>query len=106
MNGQAQEADPSRDALSRFRREARLDLLVWICLLAIGGASFGVAFLPLGRFAFPINVLAAAAQIALLGLFFMQLRHARQLVLLTAISGFVFIIAMFGLTLNDLFTRG
>ena len=101
MSAEASEKDRHR----RFKSQARGDLLVWLALVALGAVSFAVAFQPLGSFTLVVNLALAATQVALLGLFFMQLRHARALIALTSIAAFLFVAVMFVLTLNDLFTR-
>lgn len=93
------------EAMRRFRKAATGDLLIWFVLLGLGAVSFFAAFQPLGRFDLVASLAVAVIQVALLGLFFMHLRHARVLIVLTALSASVFVMAMFALTLNDLFTR-
>ena len=102
------EADRPRDeaaARRRFRGQLVGDALVWLALLGLLATSFGAALAPLGRFTLGICLGLALAQVALLGLVFMHLRHARTLIALTAGAGLVFVAVMFTFTLNDLFTR-
>lgn len=99
--GKNSEADRRR----RFRKGAMVDALIWLALIGLGAASLMLAYRNLGAFNLVVALAIAALQIALIGAFFMQLRSARALTLLTAGSAFVFVTAMFLLTLNDLFTR-
>ena len=102
------ETDRPRDEASakrRFKAQLHGDALVWLALLGLLALSFGAAFAPLGRFNLGVCLGMAVAQVALLGLIFMHLRHARILIALTAGTGLVFVAVMFTFTLNDLFTR-
>lgn len=96
---------PSPTANMRLRRSVVKHLGLWAILVGLVALNFGLAFVPLG----PLNLIVALAiatvQIALLGLFFMSLRSAPKLILITAGSAFVFLLSMFVLTLNDLFSR-
>lgn len=98
-------ASPSSDDRWQFRKAVVHHLGLWICLVGLTALSLGLAFVPLGRFNLVVALAIAVVQIALLGLFFMKLKDAPMLILLTAGSAFVFLLSMFVLTFNDLFTR-
>jgi cytochrome c oxidase subunit IV len=93
------------ERLDQFKGGARGDILIWAALVGLGALSFAAAFVHLGAFGLVINLLLAAAQITLLGLFFMELRRARALIVLTSVAAFLFVAVLFALTLNDLFSR-
>ena len=97
--------DAPQKKSAHFRKEAMGDLVTWLALLALGAASFFAAFLPLGRLNLPVALALAACQVSLIGLFFMRLKGGRTLTVVTALSASVFIVVMFTLTLNDLFSR-
>jgi len=88
----------------QFRRAAIKDAVLWLALLALVAASV-LAAKTVRTYGFAVDLGSAVLQVALLAAFFMQLRGARPLILLTSASASVFLLSMFVLTLNDLFTR-
>lgn len=98
-------AGVQHEAGRRFRRSVVRHAGLWTVLVALVGVSLALAYVPLGPFNLVVALAIAAAQIALLGLFFMSLKDASTLILITAGSAFVFLLSMFALTLNDLFSR-
>lgn len=91
--------------LRDFWKSAQVEAAIWILIVALAAATLAIAHVPLGRFNLVIALLIAAVQIALVGLFFMNLRDARGLIALTASAAFLFVFVLFALSLNDLFTR-
>jgi cytochrome c oxidase subunit 4 len=83
----------------------RKNLLIWAALLALLLLSLGVAYVPMGRMTTAVGIVIAAAKTALVMLLFMELAASKPLIRITAISGLVFLIAMFALTLTDVLTR-
>lgn len=88
-------------------RPEPVGLLVWvgIVLLGLAALSFLLSFLALGAWETPIALLIAATKALGIGLWFMELRHARvsvRVAILGAISLFVLLV---GLTTLDVFTR-
>jgi cytochrome c oxidase subunit 4 len=81
------------------------NLAIWAALLALLFASLGFAYLPLGAWNFPVGLIIAALKSALVGYFFMSLRRGSPLILLCVAAGVLFVVAMYALTYNDLFTR-
>ena len=79
--------------------------LVWLMLLVLQAASIGIAFLPIGRWAFPMNIAIAAVEAAVVGVFSMNLDRATPLDRLAAAAGFLFVGVMFAITLSDILTR-
>jgi len=83
--------------------------LLWTVFAALLGLlvlTAAAARVDLGAFNVPIALLIAAAKTALIFLFFMHLRYQRGLIRLFALSGFVWLALMGGLTFADYLTRG
>jgi len=59
------------------RAAERTYLLVWIALLVLAAATFGLSSLGLGAFHMPVALLIAGAKAALIALFFMHLSRER-----------------------------
>lgn len=89
---------------SGFWRAAIKDGALWLALLALVAISIFVAK-STRAYGFEIDLACAVLQVGLIGAFFMQLGAARPLILLTAASATAFLLSMFVLSLNDLFTR-
>ncbi|MGY3453979.1 cytochrome C oxidase subunit IV family protein [Bradyrhizobium sp. USDA 4353] len=83
----------------------RRNLVIWAALLALLLLSLGVAYVPMGRITVASGIVIAAMKSALVLLLFMELSKSGALIRLAAISGLVFLIAMFGLALADVLTR-
>ena len=81
------------------------NLLVWVALLVLLLGSLGLAYMPLGVWNLPVGVGIALLKAGLVAFFFMELRRAQALTLLTAATAFLFVAVMFAFTLNDLFNR-
>ena len=79
--------------------------LVWIALLVLLSMTVGSAYVPLGAFNTAINMAIAAAKVALIVLFFMQLRSASALLRLASLAGVFWLVFMFALTAGDYLTR-
>ncbi|MEX1098229.1 MAG: cytochrome C oxidase subunit IV family protein [Planctomycetales bacterium] len=78
---------------------------VFAALLVLLAVTVGVAELDLG----PWNVVAAlavaAAKAVLIVLYFMHVRHANFLTRMAAVSGFLWLALLLGLTYSDFSTR-
>ena len=83
----------------------QLLVLVWIGLLMLLAGTAAVSLLPLPEIHPLINLLIALAKTILIGLFFMHLRGASNLVRLIALAGFVWIALLIGLSYSDFATR-
>lgn len=79
--------------------------IAWLVLLVLFGASLGSAFVPLGAGNVMLNLLIAAAMIAVLATFLMDLRHSSGLIRLVAGAGLFWIVFMFALTFSDYLSR-
>jgi cytochrome c oxidase subunit 4 len=67
--------------------------------------TVGSTFVPMGMGNSIVNLAIAAAKAALIGVVFMHLRHAGPLVTVTVAILICWIALMYGLSLNDYFTR-
>jgi cytochrome c oxidase subunit IV len=80
-------------------------LAAWAALVFLFMATLGSAYLPLGTGNVAINLGIAAAMIAVLGTFLMDLRNSAVLVRIIAAAGGLWIIIMFSLTFADYLSR-
>jgi cytochrome c oxidase subunit 4 len=94
-----------RQRASTAGRLWRRNVLVWAALLALLLLSLGIAYVPMGRITMAAGIVIAAAKSTLVVLLFMELAQSRPLIRVVAISGLVFLIAMFALTLADVLAR-
>jgi len=80
-------------------------VLVWGALIALFAVNTALAYLHLGAFNTAFHLLLAAAMIALLVMFLMDLRHSSTLLRLFAGAGLFWSVFMFALTFADYATR-
>lgn len=80
-------------------------LVVWAAMLLLLLAAAVSAYIPLGSLNIPIMLACAAAEVALVGIFGMELVRSSALLRLAAVTGLFWLVIMFALTLNDYFTR-
>lgn len=83
----------------------RKNIMIWAALLALLLLSLGLAYIPMGRLTTAAGIAIAAVKSTLVLLLFMELATSKSLIRLTALSGLVFVIVMFTLTLSDVLTR-
>ena len=83
----------------------RKNVLVWAALLALLLLSLGIAYVPMGRMTTVAGIVIAGIKSVLVVLLFMEVASSKPLIRIVAISGLVFLIAMFALTLTDVLTR-
>jgi caa(3)-type oxidase subunit IV len=86
-------------------RVARLPMLIWLALLVLLGASYGSAYIPLGKINLVISLAIAAIKALLVGAIFMRLREHNALNRLAACTGPIWIFIMFLLMGSDFFGR-
>jgi cytochrome c oxidase subunit 4 len=79
---------------------------IWLALLALLFASFGLAYVPLGAWNTLIGIAIAFVKAGLVVLLFMELIQAQALVRLAAAAGLFFLMVLFGLTTIDVIMRG
>lgn len=80
-------------------------IVVWAAMLLLLLLAALSAYIPLGALNVPIMLACAVAEVALVGVFGMDLARSSALLRLAAITGVLWLVIMFALTLNDYFTR-
>jgi cytochrome c oxidase subunit IV len=83
----------------------RKNLVIWAALLALLLLSLAVAYVPIGRLTMASGIIIAAVKSTLVLVLFMELATSKPLVRMAAISGLIFVVAMFALTLADVLAR-
>ena len=84
----------------------RIHVLVWLALLALTGINIGLALLKLGPVSSLLELVIAAVQAVLVGVFLMHLRWSPSLVRLVALAGIAWMSILIAGTLDDVLTRG
>ena len=84
----------------------RIHVLVWVALLALTGINIGLALLKLGPVSSVLELVIAAVQAVLVGVFLMHLRWSPSLVRLVALAGIAWMSILIAGTLDDVLTRG
>ena len=83
----------------------RVYLLTWLALMALLGATFAIAHVPMGVWNTVASLAIAAAKLVLVALVFMHLKRASALVALFAAIGLVWLAILFGLSGTDYAVR-
>lgn len=83
----------------------RAAIITYVALLGLLMLTVGSIFVPLGPGNSLVNLAVAVAKAALIGAVFMHLRRSGILVSLSVMTLLLWIAVMYGLTLNDYFTR-
>lgn len=81
-------------------------ILVFLALMVLTAVTVGVAFVDLGVWNDIVALGIAFIKATLVVMIFMNVRHSARLSKLTVLSGLVWLIILFGLTLTDYMTRG
>src|SRR5690349_20759055 len=79
---------------------------IWIALMIGTALTVGAAEVDLGALNNIVMLLIACTKAALVILFFMHVRWSTRLTWVVAASGFVWLLILFGLTMQDYLTRG
>jgi cytochrome c oxidase subunit IV len=79
--------------------------LVWLALLALLAITTATAFLHLGEWNSILNLLIAAAKVALIGVFFMHLREADNAMRLALSTALLLLFVLAFLSFNDVLSR-
>jgi cytochrome c oxidase subunit IV len=87
------------------RARARPFVLAWIFMLALSGISMGVAFLGLGIWAPMIQFGISAIQTAIIFILFMRLKGSPSLKWVFAVTGFLWLLFLYGLSMTDYSNR-
>lgn len=83
------------------RAKPRPFVIAWAVLLVLAGISLGTAFLGLGIWAPIIQFGIAAIQVNIVFILFMRLKGPPSLKWLFAVSGFFWLLFLFGLSMTD-----
>ena len=78
---------------------------VFVALLVLTGLTYVVATFDFGLMNTPIALAVAILKASLVVIYFMGVRYNTPLTKTVVVSGIVWLIIMFGLTLNDYLTR-
>jgi cytochrome c oxidase subunit IV len=87
------------------RARARPFVMAWIAILLGAGISAWTAFLGLGIWAPVLQIGIALIQTALLFVLFMRLKGAPSLKWVFAVSGFFWLVFLYGLSMTDYSNR-
>ena len=79
---------------------------MWLALLVLTGFTIFIANQDLGMLNTPVALLVAITKASLVIIFFMGVRWNTPLTKTVAISGFVWILILFAMGMNDYLTRG
>jgi cytochrome c oxidase subunit 4 len=80
--------------------------LVFLALLVGTGLTVGAAFVDMGPLNNVVMLLIALVKATLVILFFMHVRWSSRLTWVIAMSGFFWLMILFGVTMSDYLTRG
>lgn len=83
----------------------RRNLLIWAALLALLFSSLAFAYLPLGKITTAAGIVIAFVKAALVLALYMELAKSKALIWLAAVSGILFLAALFSLSLADVLSR-
>lgn len=84
----------------------RMLLTIFGCLLVFTAITVFAAGIDMGALSTPVALGIAITKGTLVVLFFMGLRHNTPLTKTVAISGFVWLLILFSMGMNDFLTRG
>lgn len=92
------EVDPKRAQPLPF-------VVAWVVLLVLAGVSLWTAFLGMGKWAPIVQFGIAAIQAAIVFILFMRLKGPVSLKWLFAVSGFFWLLFLYGLSMTDYSNR-
>ena len=79
---------------------------VFLTLLVLTGLTVGAEFIEFGALADTVTILIAFTKATLVVWIFMHVRSSAPLSKLAVVSGLLWLVILFGLTLSDYLTRG
>ena len=85
--------------------QRRADIYAWIALLALLAATFGSAYIPMGRLNVAVNLGIAVVKALVVALVFMHVRNERPLIRVVAAVGVIWLAILAGLSATDLAVR-
>jgi len=84
----------------------RTYILIWITLLCCTFLTYGVALIDLGSWNIVIALMIAFFKMSLVVLFFMHVKQDNSLTRLFVAGGFVWLVILLVMTMNDYLSRG
>ncbi len=81
-------------------------LAVFFALMILTLITVGVAYVNLGPANDIVALVIAVFKASLVVLFFMHVKNSRLMTKITVVSGFFWLLILFGLTMSDYVTRG
>ncbi len=81
-------------------------LAVFFALMILTLVTVGVAYVNLGPANDIVALVIAVGKATLVVLFFMHVKNSRRMTKITVVSGFFWLLILFGLTMSDYVTRG
>ncbi|HZU29196.1 MAG TPA: cytochrome C oxidase subunit IV family protein [Bryobacteraceae bacterium] len=84
----------------------RTYVIIWLALLGCTGLTYGVALIDLGPWNIVVALMIAFFKMSLVVLFFMHVKQENNLTRLFVAGGFVWLLILLALTLNDYMSRG
>jgi len=92
--------------MSAHIASTRLYIFVFLALLVGTGLTYAAALVDFGYANNIVMLTIALTKAGLVILFFMGVRWSTKLTWLVALSGFFFLLIMFGITMSDYLSRG
>jgi len=83
----------------------RLYLIIFATLVVLTGVTTAVAYVNLGPLNVVVMLVIAFLKASLVILYFMHVRFTGRLTQIAAVSGFVWLAILIGLTMSDVLTR-
>lgn len=80
--------------------------IVYGLLLVLLGLTVAVAYLELGAWGIALALTIAVVKATLVILYFMHVRYSNGLIAVFAVTGFVWLLLLLGLTMSDYLSRG
>lgn len=84
----------------------RTNLIIFAALLALLGATVGMAYVDLGYLNFSVAMAIATTKAVLIMLYFMHLRYSAPLTWVAAVAAFLWLGILLVLSLSDYLSRG
>lgn len=89
----------------KWKKEVYKDILIWIILLLLQGASWGASQAPWGEWSTLVNFGVPSISTFLTAYFYMHLKEEKGMTRIFAIGGAAWLVILFSLILSDYRTR-
>jgi cytochrome c oxidase subunit IV len=96
---------PNNGSRAKAWKLWRRNGLIWAVLILLLVTTLALAYVPMGKLSPAVGIAIAAVKTGFVVMLFMELASARTLTRLVAMSGVVFLAALFMLTLADVLPR-